>query len=64
MRLVQKYCFLLLRAWSILSAVNPAEWTLAGIADFNADGTDDIAWCSSTTEQVGAWIVQNKELSD
>ena len=51
-----------LSSWSILSAVTP-EWQLAGVADFNADGTDDIAWCNTENGQVGAWIVNNKELA-
>ena len=51
-----------LSSWSILSAVTP-EWTLAGVADFNADGTDDIAWCNPETGQVGAWQIENKELA-
>ena len=51
-----------LSSWSILSAVTP-EWQLAGVGDFNADGTDDIAWCSTTTSQVGCWQIENKELA-
>ena len=51
-----------LSSWSILSAVTP-EWQLAGVADFNADGTDDIAWANTDTGLVGYWQIENKELA-
>jgi hypothetical protein len=51
-----------LNSWSILSAVT-SQWTLAGVADFNGDGTDDIAWCNTETRQVGCWQIENKELA-
>jgi hypothetical protein len=52
-----------LSSWSILSAVTQ-EWQLAGVADINGDGTDDIAWCSSSTGQVGAWMIEDKTLAN
>ena len=51
-----------LSSWSILSAVT-SEWTLAGVADFNADGTDDIAWSNTSTGLTGYWQINNKELT-
>ncbi len=51
-----------LSSWSILSAVT-SEWTLAGVADFNADGTDDIAWSNTGTGLTGYWQINNKELT-
>ena len=51
-----------LSSWSILSAVT-SEWQLAGVADFNADGTDDIAWANSDTGLTGYWQINNKELT-
>ena len=51
-----------LSSWSILSAVTN-EWTLAGVADFNADGTDDIAWSNTDTGLTGYWQINNKELT-
>ena len=51
-----------LSSWSILSAVTN-EWTLAGVADFNADGTDDIAWSNTSTGLTGYWQINNKELT-
>ena len=51
-----------LSSWSILSAVT-SEWTLAGVADFNADGTDDIAWANTDTGLTGYWQINNKELT-
>ena len=52
-----------LSSWSILSAVNTEEWTLAGVGDFNADGTDDIAWCNEGTGLAGYWQIENRELN-
>ena len=51
-----------LSSWSILSAVT-SEWQLAGVADFNADGTDDIAWSNTATGLTGYWQINNKELT-
>ena len=51
-----------LSSWSILSAVT-SEWQLAGVGDFNADGTDDIAWANTDTGLVGYWQIDNKELA-
>ncbi len=51
-----------LSSWSILSAVT-SERQLAGVADYNADGTDDIAWCNAETGQVGAWMIEDKQLA-
>ena len=51
-----------LSSWSILSAVT-SEWTLAGVADFNGDGTDDIAWSNTDTGLTGYWQIENKELA-
>ena len=51
-----------LSSWSILSAVT-SEWQLAGVADFNADGTDDIAWSNTDTGLTGYWQINNKELT-
>jgi hypothetical protein len=51
-----------LSSWSILSAVTP-EWQLAGVADFDGDGTDDIAWSNAETGLSGYWQIENKELT-
>ena len=51
-----------LSSWSILSAVT-AEWTLAGVADFNGDGTDDIAWSNTDTGLTGYWQINDKTLT-
>ncbi|MBP5585105.1 MAG: AIDA repeat-containing protein [Lentisphaeria bacterium] len=51
-----------LSSWSILSAVTN-EWTLAGVADFNADGTDDIAWNNTDTGLTGYWQINDKQLT-
>ncbi len=49
-------------SWSILSTVT-SEWQLAGVADFNADGTDDIAWSNAGTGLTGYWQIENKKLA-
>ena len=54
---------LILNSWSILSAVDTSAWTLAGVADFNADGTDDIAWCNNETGLAGYWQINDKQLT-
>ncbi|MBR3506115.1 MAG: AIDA repeat-containing protein, partial [Lentisphaeria bacterium] len=51
-----------LSSWSILSAVT-FEWTLAGVADFNGDGTDDIAWSNCDTGLTGYWQINDKTLT-
>ena len=51
-----------LSSWSILSAVT-TEWTLAGVADFNGDGTDDIAWSNTDTGLTGYWQINDKTLT-
>ena len=51
-----------LSSWSILSAVT-SQWQLAGVADFNADGTDDIAWANTDTGLTGYWQINNRELT-
>ncbi len=53
-----------LSSWSILSAVDRSTWTLAGVGDFNGDGTDDIAWASDALGQAGAWLIEDKQLSN
>ncbi|MBP5585516.1 MAG: AIDA repeat-containing protein [Lentisphaeria bacterium] len=51
-----------LSSWSILSAVT-SEWQIAGVADFNADGTDDIAWSNTDTGLTGYWQINDKQLT-
>jgi Ca2+-binding RTX toxin-like protein len=34
---------------------HPAGWQPAGIADFNADGTSDLAWFNATTGDIDIW---------
>ena len=51
-----------LSSWSILSAVT-SEWQFAGVGDFNADGTDDIAWCNNSTGLAGCRQINDKQLT-
>ena len=39
------------------------EWKLAGVADFNGDGTDDISWSNTETGLTGYWQINDKELA-
>jgi len=52
-----------LSSWSILSAVNTKDWQLVGCDDFDGDGTDDIAWCSTHNGVAGYWQIEDKTLA-
>jgi FG-GAP-like repeat/Cohesin domain/FG-GAP repeat len=45
------------QSWAWLSAGNMVGWTLAGAADFNADGHPDLIWQNSSTGQVAVWYM-------
>jgi hypothetical protein len=34
-------------------------WTIAQTGDYNRDGTDDILWRNTSTNQVYVWAMQN-----
>lgn len=36
----------------------PSGWSVAGIGDFNGDGTDDILWIDGSGD-VGIWFMRN-----
>jgi len=38
---------------------HPPGWAPAGIGDFNADGTDDVAWLNPTTSGIDIWKLSN-----
>ncbi len=40
-----------------LGVVDPAAWQVAGIGDFNGDGTPDVLWHNQSTGSVVAWLV-------
>ena len=40
---------------SLYAGYIPSPWTVAGTADFNADGTADIVWQNTATGEVGFW---------
>ncbi len=42
-----------------LAAVDPTVWKLAGIGDFNGDGTSDVLWQNLSTGSVVAWLIKN-----
>ena len=52
-----------LSSWSILSAVDTSAWELAGVGDFNGDGSDDIAWRQTSTGLTGYWQINDKTLT-
>jgi len=49
--------------WTVLGQPDPAVWTMAGIGDFNADGTADLLWHNQVAGTVGVWIVSNAHYS-
>ena len=49
-------------AWGIGITLDPG-WNVLGVGDFNADGTDDIAWSNTATGLTGYWQINNKELT-
>ena len=38
-------------------------WAVAGVGDFNGDGTDDIAWRNASTGLAGCWQIRDKQLA-
>jgi len=44
-------------AWIAQSDTRP--WQIAGVGDFNGDGTDDILWQNHATGLIGAWQIRN-----
>jgi hypothetical protein len=46
-------------AGSVDVGSHPAGWQPLGAADFNRDGTSDIAWYNQTTNNVEVWLMQN-----
>ena len=38
-------------------------WELAGVGDFNGDGTDDIAWSNTSTGLTGYWQINDRTLA-
>jgi autotransporter passenger strand-loop-strand repeat protein len=44
--------------------IDTSVWSFAGVADFNGDGTDDIAWCNRITGQVSCWEIEEMEIAD
>jgi VCBS repeat-containing protein len=50
-------------AQSIDVGPHPAGWLPAGIGDFNADGTSDLAWFNAATRDVDIWTLGNGQWS-
>ncbi|MEJ0078591.1 MAG: FG-GAP-like repeat-containing protein [Alphaproteobacteria bacterium] len=46
-------------AASVDVSPHPAGWLPAGIGDFNADGTSDLAWYNSSTNGIDIWKLSN-----
>jgi len=49
--------------WTVLGQPDPAAWIMAGIGDFNGDGTDDLLWHNQNNGLVGTWILRNAAFS-
>jgi hypothetical protein len=47
-----------LSAWSLLPAVD-ASWRIVGGGDIDADGTGDIVWRNSASNELGVWYMRN-----
>jgi hypothetical protein len=45
-----------------LPTVDP-EWHIAGVGDFNGDGTDDLVLENTSTGQRAIWFVKNEAVS-
>jgi hypothetical protein len=41
------------------AGVHPTGWQPLGAADFNQDGTSDIAWYNPTTNDLDIWLIKN-----
>ena len=44
-------------------SVDIADWSLCAITDSNADGTDDLVWCSNDSSRKVIWQIENKQLT-
>jgi hypothetical protein len=38
---------------------HPAGYQIAGIGDFNQDGTSDVVWAGSSNNDIDVWLVNN-----
>ena len=52
-----------LGGWAVLGTVDLSVNQLAGVGDYNNDGTDDIAWCDASTGLTVCWQVKNNAIS-
>ena len=43
--------------WNYISSAGVPGWSIAGSADFNADGRPDIVWQNDSTRQVSIWYM-------
>ena len=46
-----------------MSGAHPLGWQPLGAADFNLDGTTDIAWQNPATRNIDIWLLQNGQWS-
>ncbi len=42
-----------------LGATKGSDWSLAGVGDFNGDGTSDVLWRNINTSQVDQWQMKS-----
>jgi subtilisin-like proprotein convertase family protein len=48
---------------SVDIAAHPPGWLRQGTGDFNADGTDDVAWYNASTSNIDFWMLSNGQWS-
>ncbi len=46
-------------AGSVDIGTHPAGWSIAGVGDFNRDGTSDVLWFNAATNGAEIWEIRN-----
>lgn len=47
------------QSWSSIGVADPTAWDVAGVGDFNGDGTDDLLLCNFVSGLIGTWTINN-----
>ncbi|HYD87542.1 MAG TPA: VCBS repeat-containing protein, partial [Vitreimonas sp.] len=46
----------------VLASIDPSEWTLQTVGDYNGDGRDDIAWQNNNSGTVFIWLLNGNSI--